>query len=247
MKQARWITWAIIALSLFSIPDIGAQEKFERGLQQISFIPKGQWITGVSVNYTQDNQDNYQFLIVENISGDAYSFKVSPMLMYSFADNMAAGAKLGYRRTKALIENGSVILDSSTSYDADNLYAINSNFYGTACLRNYISFGNSMRFGLFNELQLELSGGQSKISNGTGDNLTGTFERNFGLNIGLAPGFIMFLNNYSALEVNVGVLGFGYTHTHATTDQVYVSTRNSKHANFKVNLFSISFGVAFYL
>lgn len=234
-------------MALFIVPQSYAQEKFARGLQRVSFVPKGQWITGVSVNYTQSNQDNYQFLIAEKITGDTYSFKVSPMLMYCFADNVAAGAKFGYRRSRAMVENGSIILDSSTSYDADNLFTISSNFYGTACLRNYLSFGTSMRFGLFNELQLELSGGQSKISNGTNENLTGTFERNFGLNVGLSPGLIMFLSNYSALEVNVGVLGFGYTHTKAITDQVSVSKRNSKHANFKVNLFSISFGVAFYL
>ena len=58
---------------------------------------------------------------------------------------------------------------------------------------------------------------------------------------------IMFLNNYSAIEVNVGVLGFNYSHTRATTDQIYVANRSSKSANFKINLFSITFGVAFYL
>lgn len=57
----------------------------------------------------------------------------------------------------------------------------------------------------------------------------------------------MFLSNYSALEVNVGVLGFSYTDTKQISDQVYVSRRKSKSANFRINLFSISFGVAFYL
>ena len=65
--------------------------------------------------------------------------------------------------------------------------------------------------------------------------------------MGLAPGMIMFLNNYSAIEVNVGVLGFSYSHTKSTTDQVYVANRNMRSANFKINLFSITFGVAFYL
>ena len=60
-------------------------------------------------------------------------------------------------------------------------------------------------------------------------------------------GFIMFLNNYSAIEVNVGVLGFGYTHTRAVTNQVQVSKRDTKHANFKINLFSVQFGMAFYI
>lgn len=116
-----------------------------------------------------------------------------------------------------------------------------------AAYRNYFSLGRSRRFGFFNEVQLQVGGGESKIINGSGDDLTGTFERNWNLNIGLAPGMIMFLNNYSAIEVNVGVLGFSYNHTKATTDQIYVASRESKQANFKINLFSITFGVAFYL
>ncbi len=100
---------------------------------------------------------------------------------------------------------------------------------------------------MFNEVQMQFSGGQSKLCNGAGDDLTGTYERSFGIDVGLAPGMIMFLNNYSAIEVNVGVLGFSYSHTKSTTDRVYVANRNMRSANFKINLFSITFGVAFYL
>jgi hypothetical protein len=85
------------------------------------------------------------------------------------------------------------------------------------------------------------------LVNGTGEDLTGTYERTFSLNVGLAPGMCVFLNNYSAIEVNVGVLGFNYSHTRSVTDQVQIANRTSKSANFKVNLFSISFGVAFYI
>ncbi len=116
-----------------------------------------------------------------------------------------------------------------------------------AVFRNYISLGNNRRFGFFNETQLQLSGGESKICTGRGKDLTGTFERSWDVHVGLAPGMIMFLNNYSAIEVNVGVLGFSYTTTKSTTDQIYVAHRDSKSANFKINLFSITFGVAFYL
>jgi hypothetical protein len=224
-----------------------AQEPFTRGLEQVSFVPKGQWITGVSVNYSQSKQDNYQFLIVEGISGDSYSFKVSPMLLYCFQDNLAAGGKFNFSRNKVKVESGSVILDSETSYDVDNLYSISNNYSASAVFRNYISLGHSSRFGVFNEVQLQLGGGQSKLSDGSGIDLSGTYERNFNLNVGLAPGLIMFLSNYSALELNVGLLGFSYNHTKATTDQIYVATRSSQSANFKINLFSITFGVAFYL
>lgn len=220
---------------------------FTRGLEQTTFVPKGQWITGVSVNYTQSDQDNYQFFIIEDITGDNYSFKVSPMLMYSFKDNMAAGGKLSYSRSMTKLESGNVIIDSETNYDVDNLYRLSHNYSAMAAFRNYISIGVSKRFGFYNEIQLQFGSGESKHCDGTGDDLTGTFERSYSIDVGVAPGLIMFLNNYSALEVNVGVLGFSYSHTKATTDRIYVSNRDSKSANLRLNLFSISFGVAFYL
>lgn len=245
----KFIPRIIVALTLLCITAVsaGAQEKFSRGLEMVSFVPKGQWITGVSVSYNQSHQDNYQFLIIENITGDTYTFKLAPMLFYAFKDNLALGGRMGYRRQKTKLDAANVILDSETSYDMDHLYSISHQYYGTAAFRNYISMGESMRFGFFNEVQLEIGGGQSKLVSGTGEDLTGTYERMFNVNIGLTPGLIMFLNNYSALEVSIGVLGFNYQHTHSISDQIYVANRHSKQANFKINLFSVQFGVAFYL
>lgn len=238
----------ILVLAILSASGaVRAQVEFKRGLEQVSFIPKGQWITGVSVSFSQASQDNYQFLIVEDISGDAYTFKVSPMLMYCFKDDMCAGGKMAYSRTRTRLDQARVVIDSETDYSMDNLYQISQNYSAMACFRNYFSLGRSRRFGFFNEVQLQVGGGESKLINGRGKDLTGTFERSWNINVGLAPGLIMFLNNYSAIEVNVGVLGFNYSHTSATTDQIYVASRHSKQANFKINLFSISFGVAFYL
>ncbi|MDE7135820.1 MAG: hypothetical protein K2N91_04245, partial [Muribaculaceae bacterium] len=178
-----------------------AQEAFKRGIEQISFIPKGQWITGVSVSYSQSNQSNYQFLIIENINGDTYSFKLSPMLMYCFKDNLAAGGRFAYTRSRTRLSSADIVLADDTEYNIDNLYSITQNFSATTAFRNYISIGNNRRFGLFNEVQIELGGGQTKICNGSGNDLTGTYSKNFNLNIGLAPGMVMFLNNYSAIEV----------------------------------------------
>lgn len=240
------IALPLILIAAFAL-GMHAQEHFKRGLEQISFVPKGQWIGGVSVSYSQSDFENYQFLIVENLNGDTYTFKVSPMVMFCFKDNLAAGGRLSYSRSRTRLDGASLVLGADTSYDVDNLYSISHNYHGTAMFRNYISLGKSMRFGFFNEVDLSLGGGQSKLVNGTGDELTGTYERNFNLNIGLTPGVIMFLSNYSALEVSIGVLGFNYTHTHSISDQIYHAERNRKSANFRINLFSVQFGVAFYI
>lgn len=251
MSKLPKILLSVIALAATTL-GARAQEHFQRNLEQVSFVPKGQWIAGVSVGYSQSDQDNYQFFVFEKIKGDTYNFKVTPMALYSFKDNLAAGIKVGYERSKLQLDDGSLILDSETTFNADNLFSIRNNFFATGAFRNYISLDDSHRFGFFNEFQLTLGGGQSKYSNytgGQGDNrhVEGTYEKNFNLNIGLTPGFVMFLNNYSAIEVNIGVLGFGYNYTRAVTNQVQVAHRKSKHANFKINLFSVQFGMAFYL
>lgn len=220
---------------------------FEPELESVVFVPKGQWVAGVSINWTQSNQNKYQFLIVEDLSGDTYSFKVSPMLIYIVRNDLGFGGKFSYTRSLTKLEKGSIVLGEDTEYDMDHLYRLSHNYYAMAVMRNYFSLGRSKRFGFFNELQFQIGGGQSKLSKGSGQALTGAYERNINLNVGVAPGLIAFLNNYSALEVNVGVLGFSYTHTKQINDRIYESHRKTKSANFRINLFSITFGVAFYL
>lgn len=221
--------------------------EFKRKIESTVFIPKGQWAAGISVNYTQTNQSKYQFLIVENLSGDTYSFKVSPMVCYFVKDDMGLGGRFAYSRSLTKLERGDIVLDSETEYSIENLYRLSHNYSVTAIMRNYFSLGKSKRFGFFNEVQLEMGGGQSKLMKGKNESLTGAYERNFHFNVGLAPGMVMFLNNYSALEVNVGVLGFGLTSTKQINDRIYESHRKSESANFRINLFSITFGMTFYL
>lgn len=230
-----------------SLQQADGLDTFDRVMENVVFVPKGQWITGVSVSYSQSAQNNYQFLILEGITGDTYSFKVSPMLAYAFRDDMAVGLKFAYTRALTKLEKADIVLDSETDYGAEHFYSLGHNYYATAFFRNYFSIGHSKRFGFFNEIQLQFGGGQSKITNGTGESLTGAYERNFSFNVGIVPGLAIFLSNYSACEVNVGVLGFSYRDTRTISDQIYVAHRKSRAANFRINLFSITFGVAFYL
>ena len=91
-------------------PGAEAQQVFSRDIEQTTFVPKGQWITGVSVSYSQSDQDSYQFLVFENLNGDSYTFKVSPMLMFAFKDNMAAGGRLSYSRQRTRLNSADIVL-----------------------------------------------------------------------------------------------------------------------------------------
>ena len=236
-----------ICLLLLGVASATAQEEFEHEIESTVFVPKGQWVGGISVSYSQSTQNDYQFFILEHLKGDTYTFKVSPMACYIFKDDMGAGARFAYTRSLTKLETADIVIDSETDVNLDNLYRLAHNYYVTGLFRNYLSLSNSKRFGFFNEVQLQLGGGQSKLMQGKGTALSGNYERNFNLDVGIAPGLVIFLNNYSAVEVQVGVLGFSMTDTKTITDQIYVARRKSMAANFYINLFSINFGVSFYL
>lgn len=191
-----------------------AQQEFKRNIEMRTFIPKGQWIVGSSVSYSQYSNDNYQFLVIENLSGEGYAFKVSPVLCYAFKDNVAAGGRFMYSRTYTKLNNISVNIDEDTNFGISNLYELKNSYSGIAVLRNYINLGTSKRFALFNEVQLELGGSVSKVVNGKGDDLTGVYQTSLDVSVGLSPGLVAFINNYTAVEVSIGVLGLNVSRTH---------------------------------
>lgn len=246
-KKLLVCTSIITVLSICTSLSANAQEQFNRGFSSSTFIPKGQWITGVSVNYSQSKQNNYQFFVIEGVNGNTYNFKVSPALFYAFKDDMAAGGRVAYTRSRTKIDGAHIVLSSDNTFDINNLYNINQNYSVMGAFRNYIGLGSSKRFGIITEVQLEYGLGESKIANGSGTDLTGSFARTHSFNVGVCPGMMMFLTNYSALEVNVGVLGFNFSRTHQINNQIYEGNIDSKSASFRLNLLSISFGVMFYL
>ncbi len=223
-------------------------QHFDRGIETNStvFVPKGQWIFGGTASYSSHDNDNYKFLVIEGINSTGYNFKVSPMISYAFKDNMAAGARVGYERSLLKLDNAEVHIDE-VNLTVSDYYRLAHSYSGIAIYRYYITLGHSKRFALYNEMQLALGGGQAKLVSGTGATLTGTYEKTFNCSVGMSPGMVAFINNNVAVEVNVGVLGFKYARTRQVTDQVYVGYRKSSQMNFKVNIFSIALGIAFYI
>ncbi len=248
---AATILWVIPAQAEQITPEqndsINKAIKESRGLKQYTFVPKGQWIVGGNISYSQRSSDNYQFLVIEGINGGGYSFNVSPMFCYMFANNMGVGGRFSYDRSLIKLNSAGVTLSDDMNFNIGEIYSLSHSYSGMAVLRNYISIGRNTRFGIFNETQLQIGGGQSKLVSGTGESITGSYESKFSLGINLAPGIVAFINDNIAVELNIGILGFNYTKTTQLTDQVYTGSTNSTSASFQINLFSIGLGVAFYI
>ena len=225
----------------------GYAQDTQKKLPSKVFVPKGQWIVGSSVSYSEHTENNYDFLVVEKINSDGYSFKLSPMFAYALKDNMALGGRFKYGRTLVRMDETQLNLDDENQFDINNVYQLKHSYSAMAIFRNYIPLGDSKRFAIFSETQLEFGGSQSKVANGKGEALTGTYSKSTDLAFGVAPGMVAFINNYTAVEVSIGVLGVNLSKKRQVTNQVETGEQSSTSANFKINIFSIGLGIAFYL
>ena len=242
MKKIVYIVLCLVC----GIVEMHAQDT-QKKLPPKVFVPKGQWIVGSNVSYSEHTESNYDFLVVEGVNSDGYQFKVSPMFAYALKDNMALGARFNYSRTLVRMDETQINLDDENQFDVNNIYQLKHSYSAMAIFRNYIPLGESKRFALFSETQLEVGGSQSKVSNGRGEELTGTYSTSVDMGLGVSPGLVAFINNYTAVEVSVGVLGVNLSKKRQITNQVETGEQSSTSANFKINIFSIGLGIAFYL
>lgn len=222
----------------------------ERGLTDVNnlFVPKGQWIFGGTASYSTHSNESYQFLVVEGINSKGYTFRVSPLIAYAFRDNMALGGRFIYSRTLLKLDHAKIKLgeeDSGIDLTAKDFYSLRHSYQVAAIWRQYIPLGRNKRFALFNEMQLSAGGTQARFANDSP--VKGTYETGYTISLGISPGIIAFATNNMAVEVNVGVMGITYTSTKQVHNQVTVGHRSSSMMNFKVNIFSIGLGMAFYL
>lgn len=238
----------VIMLCIAGVADARAQ-RYDRGydLNSSAFIDKGTWMVGGQVSYSTHSNDNYRFLIIEDINSDGYRFAVSPLVCYAIKDNMSVGMRFAYGRNKLLVNSANISIED-IEIDVRDYYSLSHDFTGMVVYRNYIPIGNSKRFALFNETQLAVGVGEAKLINGRDANsIVGSYEESLSLKLGLNPGLIAFVNDHLAVEVNVGMLGLQYSSVDQIHNQVYKGSRETTQINFKVNIFSIGFGLAYYL
>ena len=231
--RAQETTAAQTAATADQRPKTINEMRQERGLTDTHnlFVPKGQWIFGGTASYSTHTNKGYQFLVIEGINSKGYTFRVSPMIAYAFRDNMALGGRFIYSRTLLKLDNAELHFgneETGTNIVARDFYSLKQTYSAAAIWRQYIPLGRNKRFALFNEMSLAAGGTQARFANDS-------------------PGIVAFATNNMAVEVNVGVMGISYTHTKQVHNQVTVGKRNTSMMNFKVNIFSIGLGMAFYL
>lgn len=226
------------------------QRRARRGLtdRHTLFVPKGQWIFGGTASYSTHTNDNYRFLILEDINSRGYTFQISPIIAYALRDNMAVGARFIYARSLLKLDKARLKFgddESGIELSAKDFYTLKHSYTTALVMRQYIPLGRNKRFALFNETSLSAGASQSKFANDSP--VKGTYQTGFDLGIGISPGIVAFATNNMAVEVNVGVMGINYSHIKQVHNQVREGDLKTSMMNFKVNIFSIGLSMSFYL
>lgn len=222
-------------------------ERIDRGIQEEVFIPKGQWMGGGTVSYSEHDEENLNFIVLKNIEGKGYDFTLSPYVGYFIKDNVAVGLRFAYSRDYLDLKNFELNLGEDFNIALDNVYYLEHEYQTSAFLRTYMPIGHSKIFGLFNECRLSYAYACGKNSTGSGTQYDGTYQTTHSLGIGIAPGLTAFITNWSAVEVSVGVMGYNFKWVDQKTNQIEQGRRRTSSGNFKINLFSINIGMTLYL
>lgn len=251
MKQCK--LFCLVLLCLVCAGEAWAQrgkraiQRIDREIQETVFIPKGTWMAGGTVSYSEHDEGNLNFLVLKNLEGKGYNFVVSPYVGYFFRDNISAGFRFAYQRDYLDLKNFELNLGEDFNISLDNLYYLEHKYEASGFLRTYMPIGRSKIFGLFNETRVTYGYGTGKNSTGTGATYDGTYQKVQNLQIGIAPGLTAFITDWSAVEVSVGVMGFDFKWIDQKTNQIESGSGRVSSGNFKINLFSINIGMTFYL
>lgn len=237
----------ITVLLLLEAAGVYAQH-YDRGYDAVPstvFIKKGTWMAGGTVKYSQHLNEDYKFLIIEDINSKGYNISMNPKALYMFKDNMGAGLRLSYDRSMTdLASAGFSIAD--ISMNAKDCYQIQHKYGAYGVFRAYIPFSGVKRIALYADLLLGGSFKQGKAFNAGGSEILGNFKTAYSLELAVDPGIVFFFTDNLAMEMNVGVFGVNYSWNNQVFNQVSTGYSDSASAGFMINLLSIGVGLSYY-
>ncbi|MBR2127479.1 MAG: hypothetical protein IJ940_01255 [Bacteroidales bacterium] len=239
----------LIIISMLFLGALCAEAQYyDRGYELIPsapFVKEGTWIAGGTARYSQHVNDDYSFLVISDINSSGYNISVNPEVLYVLKDNLGVGMRFSYDRS--MLDLGSAGLSvSDISMSAEDCYQIQHRYSAHGVCRAYIPLGGSKRIAMFADLLLGGSFKQGKAYNAGGENILGTYQRTFALELAVDPGIVAFLTDRIAIDLNVGIFGLSYRWTNQIHNQVYNGHSDSASAGFMVNLLSIGVGMSYY-
>ncbi len=218
--------------------------RYDRGLYNYLFIPKGKWAFGLTASYGSLSTDDSQILsLVENVDFKGKIYSIKPFLSYFIRNNQSIGIRFNYSRGIGDLSNLSVDFDDDLNFDLRDVSYYTMSYSTSVFYRNYIGLNRSNRFGVFNEVDVTVGSGSTRFKrmyDGKPRDTKTTITQG---SINFSPGVAVFIQEFMAFNVSFGVFGLNFRREHQLTDGVDEGTRFTSGANFRFNIFNINFGL----
>lgn len=219
--------------------------RFNRGLFNYLYIPKGIWQLGITASYGEFSTEDLEiFDLVTDMDFNGKMFSVKPYFSYFFNNNMSAGLRLGYTYGRANVDQFNVDIDDDMNFNLHDIMYRSESFSAALTFTQYFGITRRGRFGVFNEVELGFSGGNSDFIRPYNNELKHTHSTSMQASLNFSPGVSVYIIEPLTFNISFGVFGFYLKNEKQTVDGEELGTRFTSGANFRFNIFNINFGVA---
>lgn len=156
----------------------GAEARhYDRGydaIPSVPFVSEGAWMLGGSAKYSQHVNDDYNFLLLNDINSTGFDISLNPKFLYMIKDNMGVGLDFSYDRDMLDVLSADMSM-ANIFMGASYCYQINHKFSAHGVCRAYIPLAGSKRIAMFADLGLGGSFKQGKSFNESGEYADGSY------------------------------------------------------------------------
>lgn len=222
-------------------------DRNDRGITSLQakgepFLRKGGWLLGGSATASGQTGDNYRLAVIGGINNTGYNVSVKPTFLYAIRDDMAIGASAVYRRTSFDLASAGLEV-MGASIDVEDYFSIGHNYGGAFLFRKYLTLGQQGRFALFVDAQMQLTGGQSKVTDRQNGSIKGTYQTSWDFSLGVNPGLSAYITNHLVMGASVGIFGLDYSRSKQIHNQVYDGSKGAFSGSYSLNLLALSVGI----
>ncbi|MDE6792922.1 MAG: hypothetical protein K2J48_07560, partial [Muribaculaceae bacterium] len=168
--------------------------RFDRGLSNHLYLPKGIWTFGVTASYGEFSTSNLEiFDLVSDVDFSGHIFAVRPYFQYTIRNNMAVGMRLAYTSGKARIDSFKVDIDEDMNFNLHDIMYRSETYSAAITYTQYYGIARRGRFGIFNEVELAFSSGNSDFQRPYNSEPRLTHTTTMAAALNFSPGLSVFI------------------------------------------------------
>ena len=219
-----------------------AELMFEYYDEEFKPFVKGKWFTALTFSLEDTNlQSGNKYIGFDKIiEGSTFNYDIKVKGGYSIGNYSFAGLGITHGRDKSE-GRGIILLDTINSKSVTDRNVL------SPFIRTYYPLSKNSRLSFFNEIKMDFgfeNTNTERFENSEQTELEK--ENNFLFGIGISPGITFFAIESFAFEIQLDVLGYEYERSKTTDEEGNEFTSDSHNVNFKLDLLSLNFGLAYY-